>query len=159
MSSSQLDEVDRGILRLLQQDARNLTPVDMAKELPVSEGTVRNRIKQMEDRNVIEGYIPTINYEKAGFPLEVVFTCTAPLNQQHEIGENILQVPRVINVREMLSSKSNVQVVAIATNLDDVLTIATKLTENGLTIENQRLTLCERIQPFNHFGEDVVRDE
>lgn len=159
MSSSQLDEVDRGILHLLQQDARNHTPVDMSKALPVSEGTVRNRIERMEERGVIEGYVPTINYEAAGFPLEVVFTCTASIEQQDELAEQAIETHRVIDVRKMLSSRGNVQVVAIATDLGDIVTVATELAEHGLDIENQRLTLGHRVRPFNHFGEDATSEE
>lgn len=159
MSSRQLDEIDRGILHLLQQDARDLTPVDIAEDLPVSEGTVRNRIGRLEDDGVIEGYVPTIDYESAGFPLEVVFTCTGPIDRRRDLIEDVLRVHRVVNVREMLSSRGNVQVVAIATSLDEVLTVATELTELGLTVDNQRLTLSEHVRPFNHFGEGVTETE
>lgn len=158
MSSDALDEVDRGILHLLQQDARNLTPVDMAKRLPVSEGTVRNRIERMEEQGVIEGYVPTLNYERAGFPLEVVFTCTAPVDRQAELAEAALQAHRIINVREMMAGEGNVEVIGIATSLSEVMDIATRLTELGLEIERQRLTLDEHVQPFNHFGADVTEE-
>lgn len=156
MSTYKLDAVDRGILHLLQQDARNITPVDMAEKLPVSDGTVRNRIEQMESHGVIERYVPKLDYEKAGFSLEVVFTCTAPIHEQKKLAEAALETHRVINVREMLASDGNVQVIAVATNLEDVMTVATNLVELGFRIDAQRLTLSERVRPFNHFGEDVV---
>lgn len=159
MSADQLDDVDRGILYLLQQDARNVTPVDMSKRLPVSEGTVRNRIEKMEDRGIIEGYVPTLDYEAAGFPLEVVFTCTVPAAELADIGEEILESHGVINVRELMAGRGNLQVIGIARDLADVMAIAAELTEAGATIESQRLTLDEHVQPFNHLGEDVPDDD
>lgn len=156
MSVYELDAVDKGILHLLQQDARNITPVDMAEKLPVSDGTVRNRIEQMESNGVIEGYVPKLDYERAGFTLEVVFTCTAPFDKQKELAEAAIETHRVVNVREMFASEGNVQVVAVATNLDDVMSIAKNLAELGFRIDAQRLTLSERVRPFNHFGENVA---
>lgn len=58
MSESPLDDVDRAILHPLQQDARTLTPVDTAERLPVSDGTVRNRLARLEERGVVTGYVP-----------------------------------------------------------------------------------------------------
>ena len=158
MSADDLDEVDRGILYLLQQDARNLTPVDMAERLPVSEGTVRNRIEKMEDRGVIRRYVPTIDYEEAGFPLEVVFTCTVSADRLAAVSEEVLEVHGVVNVRELLAGQGNLQITGIATDLADVMAMAAELTEMDVTVETQRLTLDEHVQPFNHLGQDIAED-
>lgn len=158
MSVEDLDEVDRGILYLLQQDARNLTPVDMADRLPVSEGTVRNRIEKMEERGVIRGYVPTIDYEAAGFPLEVVFTCTVAADRLAAVSEELLDIHGVVNVRELLAGQGNLEVTGIATDLADVMAIAAELTELDVTIESQRLTIDEHVQPFNHLGQHVAED-
>jgi len=60
-----LDEVDRGILFVLQRDARNITIQEITKKVEVSASTVRNRISKLEDTDIIEGYSPQINYEQA----------------------------------------------------------------------------------------------
>ena len=159
MSADELDDVDRGILYLLQQDARNLTPVDMSERLPVSEGTVRNRIEKMEDRGVIQGYVPTIDYEAAGFPLEVLFTCTVPPARLSGVAEEVLQVHGVINVRELMAGRANLQVIGLAADLADVMAIAAELTERDVSIESQRLTLDEHVQPFDHLGKATVDTE
>ncbi|MFC7194338.1 Lrp/AsnC family transcriptional regulator [Halosimplex aquaticum] len=74
----ELDEIDYGILQLLQRDARNTTPVDMADQLPVSAQTIRNRISGLQDNDVIEGYVPIINYENAGFPIRLGSSARRP---------------------------------------------------------------------------------
>lgn len=159
MRDEPLDDVDRGVLHLLQQDARALTPVDMAKRLPVSDGTVRNRIERMEAEGVITGYVPLLDYEAAGEPLQVVFTCTAPAEDQAALAERAMEVHRVVNVREMVESQGNVDVVAIGTELEDLLTVAADLTDLGLAIERQRLVRREYDRPFDHFGEGAVEGE
>ncbi|AHG04712.1 Lrp/AsnC family transcription regulator [Halobacterium sp. DL1] len=156
MSTAELDAVDRGILHHLQEDARNLTPVDIARELPVSEGTVRNRIKRMEEAGVIRGYVPHLDYEAAGFPLKVAFTCTAPVSDQELLAEAALDTHRVVNVQEMVSSRGNVRVVGVAADLGELMELAEDLIEAGLEIEEQTLMRHEHVQPFNHFGENAA---
>lgn len=156
MSSEPLDDVDRGVLHLLQQNARDLTPVDMAKRLPVSDGTVRNRIERLEERGVIHGYVPLLDYEAAGLPLQVVFTCTGPAAEQAALAREALEIHRVVNVRELLDYQGNVEVVAVATEMDELVDVAAELTGIGLTIQRQRLLRSEHDRPFNHFGEDAV---
>lgn len=150
-----LDEIDMGILHLLQEDARNLTPVDMAERLPVTDGTVRNRIERMEEAGIIEGYVPNLNYEAAGFPLRIVFTCTAPVTERAELAEQILQTDGVIEVQELMKSRRNVSVVAVATETDRITHITTELHNLGLTVEDEELLRHVYTQPFNHFGSDV----
>lgn len=159
MRDEPLDDVDRGVLHLLQQDARTLTPVEMAKQLPVTDGTVRNRIERMEAEGVITGYVPVLDYEAAGFPLQVVFTCTAPAGDQADLADQAMQVHRVVNVREMIDWEGNVDVVAIATELEDLLAVAAELTDLGLSIQRQRLVRREYDRPFNHFGEGAVEGD
>jgi Lrp/AsnC family transcriptional regulator for asnA, asnC and gidA len=47
------DETDREIIRILNQDGR-ITNNDMATQLKVSEGTVRNRIKKLSEAGLLK---------------------------------------------------------------------------------------------------------
>lgn len=69
-----LDNVDRGILHLLQLDARHTTVQEIGDKTEVSPCTVRNRIEQLETDGVITGYKPTIDYESANLPLQGTYT-------------------------------------------------------------------------------------
>lgn len=159
MATDELDELDYGILHLLQQDARNQTPVDMATLLPVTDTTIRNRIEKMESMGVIEKYVPTINYENAGFPIRLQFMCTAPVDQRRETAEQALQVPNIVRVDEMLTARENVRPLAVTNNADEVDDIARDLIDLGLTIERECLLRYEHVRPFNHFGEHMVSHE
>lgn len=157
MNGEKLDDVDRGILHLLQENARNLTPVDMADRLPVSEGTVRNRIEKLESDGVIDGYVPVLNYEAAGFPLKLVISCTAPIPDRAAIAEEVRDLPHVISVREMLTAQDNVRVTAIATDTDDITRIDAQLVKLNLTVEREVLMRHEYVRPFNSFGADIPK--
>ncbi|WP_396270232.1 Lrp/AsnC family transcriptional regulator [Ideonella sp.] len=50
-----MDDTDRQLISLLRQDAR-LTVATLAQKLGVSRGTVTNRLRKLEDEQVIVGY-------------------------------------------------------------------------------------------------------
>jgi DNA-binding Lrp family transcriptional regulator len=103
MNPPELDAVDRGILHMLQQDARNNRASDIADAVGVAPNTVRSRIERLEENGVIEGYHPHINYERAGFQLRDVFVATVPIGRREELAEPSLDVEGVIQVVEILS--------------------------------------------------------
>lgn len=156
MTGKRLDAVDRGILHLLQENARDQTPVDMARQLPVSDGTVRNRIRKMEDDGVIDGYVPRLDYESAGLPLRVVFSCTAGVEDQEAIARDALEVHRVVAVRELLSADGNVEVVAVGSCSGDLLDVAERLGQLGMDVVRLKFVRNEYEQPFDCFGADEV---
>lgn len=153
-----LDEIDRAILQILQRDARNATAVDISEPLGVSDGTVRNRIENLEEQGVIEGYTPLINYEKAGYQLQIKIDCTAPIVERHELAGEALEVAGVIEVDEIMTGRENVIVTAVAPRHDDITRIAKELDALGLAIESEQLLRHHYFRPFNHFGTEDVGD-
>ena len=62
----ELDETDRAILRILQEDAR--TPFsEVARRIDMSSATVHDRVGQMEDAGVIEGYHAELDPKAVGY--------------------------------------------------------------------------------------------
>ena len=151
-----LDETDRAVLQLLQRDARHSTAVDIAEAVGVSDGTVRNRISNLEAAGVIEGYVPTINYERAGYQLQVSMECTAPIVDRERLAEAAKRVEGVIDVRELMTGRRNVHVQVVAPMNDDVTRAARKLDELGLDIEDEDLVRHHHHRPFDHFGTEYV---
>lgn len=156
MTSDRLDDVDAGILHLLQRDARNTTTTEMGDAVGVSASTVGNRIQQLEDDGIIDGYHPRIDYHDAGFPLRVLFVCTAPIPERSELSERALQIDGVVDVKEIMTGVENVHVEAVATDRDDVTVIGGDIDALGLDIVTQKLVKNEHIQPFDHFGDDTA---
>lgn len=156
MPTDELDEIDFGILHLLQKNARETTTVDMAEQLSVTDQTIRNRIEKLEERGVIEGYYTKINYEKAGFQIRIRFTCTAAVQERKALAAEALQLHNIVRVEETLGAEENVRPLAVTNSAEEISDVAADLDELGLTIESQHLVSDERVRPFNHFGEGIV---
>jgi Lrp/AsnC family transcriptional regulator, leucine-responsive regulatory protein len=156
-TESELDDVDRGILHMLQQDARNHTTREIGEAVGVSAGTVRNRIEKLEDAGVIRGYVPNIDYEKAGYQLSILFTCTAS-DPSPTLAEEILDTHGVITVRKLLAGQENYHVSVVGTDTNDVSKIANLIRECGLEIVRSDVMDEEHVQPFNHFGMEIAQE-
>jgi DNA-binding Lrp family transcriptional regulator len=122
-----LDNIDRGILHLLQLDARNTTAQEIGDKTGVSPSTVRNRIQKLEEDGVITGYHPSIDYEAAGLPLELLFVITAPPSDRSEAVEDLLEIKGVVDIRETLTGRQNLYVEAVGTSTSDVTRLSDEI--------------------------------
>ena len=154
MSEVALDDVDRGILFLLQKDARNITIAEIAEKVDVSASTVRNRIENLEETGIIEGYFPKINYELANYPLHVLFVCSAPADEREELAVNALERHGVVDVREMLTSTHNIYVEVVATDTRDLTEITNTLASMGFSIESSEIVTNHYTRPWAEFEFD-----
>ena len=58
-----LDKIDRKILAILQENAK-LTTKEIAAQLDMTTTPVYERIKRLEKRNYIRGYVALVNRKK-----------------------------------------------------------------------------------------------
>ena len=63
-----IDEIDRKILDLLQANAR-LSNAEMAEAVGLTVSSVHERVKKLEKKGIITGYVAQVNAEKLGKPL------------------------------------------------------------------------------------------
>jgi len=154
-----LDDVDRSILYLLQENAREMTAQEMADQVGVSASTVRNRIDQLEADGIIRGYHPEIDYEAANLPLQVTFVVSVPPTDLEEYSESLRGIQGVIDVREMLTGRRNIHVDVVGTTTAEITQITDAIHDLGAEIESSEMMRRRHVQPFNHFflqgqGED-----
>lgn len=157
MGSYTLDEVDRTILHALQEDARQNTNAAISERVSVSASTVGKRISRMEDEGVVRGYQPNIDFEEAGFPIQVLFICTASIAERQSLIENTLGIDGVINVRELMTGEQNVHIQVIGSSNDDITRIAHELDNMGYAVNDEILMRDEYNKPSVHF-ERVTSD-
>lgn len=157
--SHRIDEIDRLILYHLSADARNTTAPRIAEEVDVTPATIRNRIRQLEESGIIQGYHAVIDYETTNGKFTTEFTCTAPVSERSRLADEALATPGVINVRELLAGQENLVVTAVGTDTDDINRIAHDLSTLGIVIEREDILLNERPRPYEAFGpgEDRTR--
>jgi Lrp/AsnC family transcriptional regulator for asnA, asnC and gidA len=92
-----IDEIDRSIIRILEENGR-VPNNDIAARLSISEGTVRNRIKKLTENNFlkIRGQIdPDADDTKQLIFILVKLTIT---KRWREIAEEVSRLPNVKSV-------------------------------------------------------------
>jgi len=151
MKDGELDDVDRGILYYLQQDARRTSSSDIADRLDLSASTVRTRLTELEDRGIVRGYHLDIDYERAGYPLYTKIICTAPIPDRDTLADRAREVHGVTAVREVMTGERNVYVNAIGTDHDDLNRITEALDSLGLTVVDETLVRDEYVCPYHGF--------
>jgi len=67
----ELDDTDREILRILQEDAR--TPFsEIARRIDMSSATVHDRVNRMKDEGVITGYHASVDPKALGYGISAL---------------------------------------------------------------------------------------
>lgn len=146
-----LDNVDRGILYELQLDARNTTHEQISENLGVSPSTVRNRISRLEAAEIIETYVPKLNYERAGFPLRVLFICTAASDIRSQCAQQAIELDGVIRIDETVTSEQNLGIHVVALDTQNLAEITQQLTELDLQIHTSEIITKTYTKPFTYF--------
>ncbi|WBL81542.1 Lrp/AsnC family transcriptional regulator [Bradyrhizobium xenonodulans] len=93
-----LDEIDRKILRALQQDAR-LTTAQLADKIGLSTTPCWNRLKRLETQGYIDGYVALLNQDKLGLPETVIIELTLDRHDEEMLerfGQLLTNLPEVI---------------------------------------------------------------
>lgn len=149
-----LDGIDRRIVYTLMNDARDVSAPTIADEVNVSAGTIRNRIAQLEEQGVITGYHASIDFEQADDRLTNLFMCNAPVSERETVARRAHVIPGVINVRELMTGRRNLHVVAVGEDTSDLRRIARALSELGIEIEDEVLVQNETHGTYTPFGPD-----
>jgi DNA-binding Lrp family transcriptional regulator len=153
MAFRELDELDRRILYMLQDEARHTSSSDVAETLEVSASTVRNRIQRLEADGVIRGYHADVDYEAAGYQLFTLIVCTAPIPEREELAEAAADVDGVVAVQEVMKGEENVLVRAIGADGDDLTRIGEELDELGLRVSDEDLIRNTHQSPYAQFDD------
>lgn len=88
-----LDELDRGIVRFLQENAR-IPFTQIAKELNVTEKTVRLRVQQMQDEGILS-LVGIVNPVKAGIRMETLIFIAVTDQKLEQVTNALESMPEV----------------------------------------------------------------
>ena len=92
-----IDEVDVRILSRLRENAR-LSNVEIARDLAISEATIRRRIKALEDKGIIQGYSCYLNYQLIENPVKAYVNLALEPGQRESIVAKVTAHPRAVAV-------------------------------------------------------------
>lgn len=152
-----LDGIDRTILYYLSQDARHNSAADIADHVRVSAQTVRNRINQLEENGVIKGYHTQIDFERGEGYLTNIFMCTTGVEDRARLARQALQIPGVVNIREIMTGETDLRIVAVGKDTDELTQIARAITDLGIEIKEEDLVRREHITPFRRYSPQAER--
>ncbi|NUC72916.1 AsnC family transcriptional regulator [Haloterrigena sp. SYSU A558-1] len=154
-----LDRDDLAILHVLQDDARNATTEEIGAEVGLAASTVASRINDLEDRGVVTGYRPAIDYEKAGFEQRtlLVGTITDEDDEAAIVGD-VSEVENVVSVRRLLADETDLHVELLTDTQQRVEEATDELHELGVEIVRTNVIVEERTRPFDQFGKKYTTD-
>lgn len=99
----QLDDKDRLLLRLLQENSR-ISSAELARHLKLSAPGLQKRLKRLEENGFIEGYVTLVNREALGLDL-LCFTQVTLTHQQPgcagQFCERVKDLPEVLECHHL----------------------------------------------------------
>ena len=105
-SPTKLDEFDRNILKALQRDGR-MSNAALAKAVNLSESACLRRLRNLEDRHVIEGYAAKVNPAAVALSMSVFVTLSLTEQSQGALTAfetAVAQIPEVMECYLMTGS-------------------------------------------------------
>ncbi len=117
-----LDEMDRRIIRLLQHDGR-MSNTDIARQLEVTETTVRKRIGRLLDEGLMN-IVAVPTPEAVGMSLSSIIGVSVDLTAMHRVGDAIRAYPQVRYVG-MSAGRYDLIIEAFFSNQEQLLDFVT----------------------------------
>jgi Lrp/AsnC family leucine-responsive transcriptional regulator len=93
-----MDEIDRKILRELRRNGR-ITNTELAERVGLSASPCWNRVRQMEEKGIIEGYTVLLNQQALGVPDTVMIEVTLDRHDDdtfERFGQALADMPEVL---------------------------------------------------------------
>jgi DNA-binding Lrp family transcriptional regulator len=95
-----LDEMDKKILRALNKNARQSFR-QLSKKLKISPTTLHNKVKKLENTDVLKGYIPLIERESVGYDLMAIIGLRVKQERDSDVQKEISKFPQVGSIYEI----------------------------------------------------------
>lgn len=91
-----VDDLDREIIHLLQQDGR-MSIQDIAKALSSTSSTVRKRIRRLEEANIMR-VVAVTDFSAAGYELLIAVGIQVEDRRPEDVGHELAKLPEVFSV-------------------------------------------------------------
>jgi len=114
----ELDETDRAILRILQEDAR--TPFsEVARRIDMSSATVHDRVNRMEEAGVIEGYHAAVDPKAVGYGVSAFVGLRVEQGREEDALERLREIGGVREIH-LTTGEWDVMLKVVATDTDSL---------------------------------------
>ncbi|MBI3158011.1 MAG: Lrp/AsnC family transcriptional regulator [Chloroflexi bacterium] len=139
---TRLDQTDREIIWLLNQDAR-LSSAEIGRRLELPERTVRNRINRLLRDEIIKP-VGVLNPAKFGYHLAVDIFCELEMGAQKQVIEAVLPM-REVTYLAYSTGDQDLSIQAIFTDSDEMHDFITRRLHTIPGIRRTRTVLVPRI--------------
>ena len=89
-----MDLIDEMILEQLKKDSR-LSMSELGRRVHLSSPAVKERVKQLEEQQIITDYTIDINYKQIGYPIAAIIEATIKHNRYSEFKAHITALPNI----------------------------------------------------------------
>ena len=138
-----VDDLDRAILQLLQEDAR-MSCSEMARRLGyVSERTVRNKLKRLLSKDIIALTAGAVS-ESLGYVIAADIYIDVEAGRVTEVADALCKLPVVYYVA-LISGESDISAACVATDVDSLQTFITETIHTIPGVRKTRVYLLTRI--------------
>ncbi len=96
---SEIDDLDREILRELQRNGRQ-SAATLAEKVGLSATPAWRRVKRLEDEGIIQGYVGLLDPKKVGFGDSVIAQVTLEKHQDVELDHFVEQIRDILEILE-----------------------------------------------------------
>jgi len=138
-----LDEIDKKILNLLQEDSR-LSFTDIAKRLRIPQSTARFKVLNLISRGYVKRFTAIVDHEKVGYPYAIIMMLTADLNKVDDIINKFTEMEEVQHVFQT-TGKHDIVAIFRASTLQHVNEVVKKVKTTDGIKEAETLLVTGRI--------------
>jgi len=113
-----LDGLDWKILQALQENAKQ-TYTEIGRRFGVAHSTIYDRIKKMEESNIIEKYTAVVDLEKVGVKyITAIMTVFTDPKESENVAKKISEAKEVLEVSTSLSEELSIIAKVVAKDQD-----------------------------------------
>lgn len=150
--SHAVDDLDRRIIKMLQRDGR-MANTEIARALSVTETTVRKRIAQLLDEDLIN-IVAVPTPAAVGMNLSAIIGISLKLTAIHTVGEHLRGLPEVRYVG-MSAGRYDVMVEAFFADQEHLLEFVTDRLGSIEGIEDVETSIILKVVKFSYEWEIV----
>jgi Lrp/AsnC family transcriptional regulator, leucine-responsive regulatory protein len=124
-----VDALDHRILQRLANDARRPYS-EVARELGVSQPTVAERVRRMEERGIIQGAMLRIDHAKLGYPIGAFIRIVATPQVQYKLEKIAQAIPQVVEMHRV-TGEDTLIVRAVLRSVAELSEVIGRLSQYG----------------------------
>lgn len=132
MQNFNIDEISLKILALLQKNAR-MSYTEIGQEISMTSSSVAERIKRLEEAQIIKKYTVQIDEQKLGYSIGAIITlsCTGPYTPKEKVIVEMLSEYHQVVECLRISGKNDFLIKLCVTSMDEYKKINNELGKFG----------------------------